>query len=29
MLQHIRPAIVLLILFSALTGLVYPLRLRE
>ena len=25
MLQHIRPAIVLLILFSALTGLVYPL----
>ena len=25
MLQHIRPAVVLLILFSALTGLVYPL----
>ena len=25
MLQHLRPAIVLLILFSVLTGLVYPL----
>ena len=25
MLQHVRPAVVLLILFSALTGLVYPL----
>ena len=25
MLQHIRPAVVLLVLFSALTGLVYPL----
>ncbi len=25
MLQHVRPAVVLLLLFSALTGLVYPL----
>ncbi len=25
MLQHVRPAVVLLIMFSALTGLIYPL----